>query len=153
MARNILKEKKLPQNFWAEAVSCTTYVLNRCLIKSVPNKILKEAWSGRKPSKRHLQVFYSITYAHVPKHIQNKFDDKVIKCIFIGYCDNMKVYKLYNLAAKKVIVSRDVILMKQNNGIGKKKGKEKHRVSFNFEEAIENREEQVLESPHHVCRL
>ena len=37
MARNMLKQKKLPNSFWGEVVSTTNYLLNRC-----PTKRLKE---------------------------------------------------------------------------------------------------------------
>ncbi|XP_068477368.1 uncharacterized protein [Phaseolus vulgaris] len=51
-------------------------------------------------------VFGSITYAHIPKTVRSKLDDKVVKTIFIGYKHGG--YKLYNPMTKKVIVSRDV---------------------------------------------
>jgi len=56
-----------------------------------------------------LKVFGSITYAHVPKATRLKLDDKVVKIIFIGYKHGG--YKLYNPMTKKVIISRDVTLV------------------------------------------
>jgi len=55
---------------------------------------------------QHLKVFWSITYAHVPKVAKSKLDDKAVKTIFIGYKHGG--YKLYNPMTKKVIVIRDV---------------------------------------------
>ena len=37
----------------------------------------------------------------------NKFDNKSEKCIFFGYSDVTKGYKLYNPEIRKLIVSRD----------------------------------------------
>eukprot|EP00253_Pinus_taeda_P026417 PITA_26417 len=48
MARSMLKAKHLPNEYWAEAVNCAAYTLNRCPTKAVMNKVLEEAWSGRK---------------------------------------------------------------------------------------------------------
>lgn len=48
MARSMLKEKHLPNDYWAEVVAFVTYILNRCRTKSILNIVLKEAWSGRK---------------------------------------------------------------------------------------------------------
>jgi len=33
MAKNMLKEKKLPHEFWGEAVNIAVYILNRCPTK------------------------------------------------------------------------------------------------------------------------
>ncbi|KAL0357030.1 UNVERIFIED_CONTAM: Retrovirus-related Pol polyprotein from transposon TNT 1-94 [Sesamum calycinum] len=55
-------EKHLPKAFWAEAVYTAVYVLNRCPTKAVQNMTPIEAWSGKKPSAKHLRVFGSICY-------------------------------------------------------------------------------------------
>ena len=38
MTRSMLKEKHLPNEYWAEAVACSAYILNRCPTKAVINK-------------------------------------------------------------------------------------------------------------------
>jgi len=53
MARSMLKEKGMPNTFWAEAVYTAVYILNRCPTKAVQDKTPIEAWSGRKPSAKH----------------------------------------------------------------------------------------------------
>ncbi|KAL4341735.1 hypothetical protein GQ457_08G027600 [Hibiscus cannabinus] len=67
MARSMLKAKNTPKEFWAEVVSCAVYLSNRSPTKNVDNVTPQEAWSGRKPSVRHIRVFGSIAYAHVPE--------------------------------------------------------------------------------------
>ena len=106
MARSMLKAKGMPNYFWAEAVTCAVYLINRSPTRSVPNTTPIEACSGFKPNVQHLKVFGSITYARVPKAARPKLDDKAEKTIFIGYKHGG--YKLYNSMTKKVIVSRDV---------------------------------------------
>jgi hypothetical protein len=39
----------------------------------------------------------------------SKLDKKAEKCIFIGYKDGLKGYKLWNPETKKVVYSRDVV--------------------------------------------
>ena len=46
-----------------------------------------ELYFGTKPNLRHLRVFGSITYVHVPKEKQRKLDAKAEKCILVGYSD------------------------------------------------------------------
>ena len=54
MASAMLKEKGLPYTFWAEAAYTAVYLLYRCLTKTIQKKTPVEAWSGRKPSTKHL---------------------------------------------------------------------------------------------------
>jgi len=104
----MLKAKHLPHEYWAEAVTCTVYILNRCPTKAVMNRIPEEAWSGQKQTVTHMRVFGCVAYAHVPDQLRKKLDNKGEKCVFIGYCDESKAYKLYNPSTKKLIISRDV---------------------------------------------
>ena len=76
MARSMLKTKNLPKKFWAEAVSTSVYLLNRCPIKRLEDKTPEEVWSGTRPSVSHLRIFGSICYKHVPDAIRRKLDDK-----------------------------------------------------------------------------
>ena len=94
MARSMLKSKKLPKEFWAEAVACAVYLSNRSPTRSVWGKTPQEAWSGRKPGISHLRVFGSIAHVHVPDEKRTKLVDKSESFIFIGYDANSKGYKL-----------------------------------------------------------
>lgn len=44
MARSMLKAKSLGNEFWAEAVHTSVYILNRCPTKLVLNLNPEEAW-------------------------------------------------------------------------------------------------------------
>jgi len=109
MARSLLKAKKLPKQYWAEAVSCAVYLLNRCPTRSLQVVTSEEVWSGHKPSVTHLRAFGCVAYAKIPDARRTKLDDKSEKCIFVGYGDRRMGYKLYNPITKMVIMSRDVI--------------------------------------------
>nr|KYP68962.1 Retrovirus-related Pol polyprotein from transposon TNT 1-94 [Cajanus cajan] len=108
MARSMLKEKGLPNTFWAEVVYTAVYILNRCPTRTVQDKTLIEAWSGKKPSTKHLRVFGSICYIHVLEEKRHKLEDKIVRGIFLGYSIQSKGYRVYNLQTKKLIISRDV---------------------------------------------
>jgi len=139
MVRGMLKAKQMPKEFWAEAVATAVYILNRCPTKTVQEMTPEEAWSGRRPSIRHLRVFGCIAYAHVPDQIRKKLDDKGERCIFIGYCSNSKAYKLYNPETKNVIINRDVTF--DEGGMwnwSSKSQKEPIVPSNDYEEEVEN---------------
>lgn len=82
--------------------------MNRSPTFPVKNMTPQEAWKGEKPDVDHFRIFGSIAYAHVPDHRRKKLDDKGENCIFLGVSEPTKAYKLYNLTAKKIVVSRDV---------------------------------------------
>ncbi|CAL2260415.1 unnamed protein product [Prunus armeniaca] len=108
MVRSMLKNKNLQKELWAEAVTCAIYLINRSPTKALNDCTPHEAWYGMKPSVHYLRIFGSVAYAHVPDAVRNKLDDKSEKCIFIGYSERSKAYKLYNPKTKKFLVSRDV---------------------------------------------
>ncbi|XP_058078468.1 uncharacterized mitochondrial protein AtMg00710-like [Magnolia sinica] len=76
MTQSRLKGKELPNEFWAEAVNTTIYILNRSPTKAVLNKTPFEAWHKWKPKVSYFKVFGCIAYSHIPSQIREKFDDK-----------------------------------------------------------------------------
>lgn len=66
MARCLLLEKKLPQRFWGEGIHTSVYLLNRLPRKVVDEKTPIEGCIGIQPYAKHLNVFWSISYSHVP---------------------------------------------------------------------------------------
>jgi hypothetical protein len=64
-----------------------------------------EVWSRKKSSLQHLRVFGCDAYVHVPREKRSKMDKKAEKCIFIGYKDGVKGYKICNPETKKTIYS------------------------------------------------
>ena len=65
--RSMLSDSKLPQKFWAEALSTAVYLRNRSPAKAVRGTTPFEAWTSQKPTVGHLRVFGSDAYAHIPK--------------------------------------------------------------------------------------
>jgi hypothetical protein len=108
-ARSMLSGVGLEQEFWAEAVSTACYLVNRSPSSALDDTTPHEVWSGKKPSLQHLRVFGCDAYVHVPKENRSKLDNKAEKCIFIGYKDGVKGYKLWNPETKKIVYSRDVV--------------------------------------------
>ena len=82
--------------------------MNQCPKKSMKNKFPKEAWTCMNHNVSHLKVFCCVTYDHVPNQLRNKLYKTGHKCIFVGYYEDTKACNLYDLVARKVIVSHDV---------------------------------------------
>lgn len=108
----MLKEKKIPHEFWGAAVNTATYILNRCPTKKMKDKVPEEIWSRRKPSINNLKVFGSIFYKHVPDSRRKKLEDKTEAMILVGY-HNTGAYRLLDLHSKKISISRDVKVLEE----------------------------------------
>ena len=109
MTRSMLQAKALPNFYWVEGVAIAIYLLNRSPTKTVLNQTPYEAWSGKKPQVSHLKVFGSVAYARISPDDRHKLDKKSVKCIFVGYSNETKGYRLFDPVAKKLIISRDVV--------------------------------------------
>lgn len=72
MVRSTLSVKKVPKEFWPEAVNWIVYVQNRSPTVAVENSTPEEAWSGIKPSVKHFRVFGCLAYVHVPDQQRKK---------------------------------------------------------------------------------
>jgi hypothetical protein len=122
----MLKSKRMPQEFWAEALACAVYLRNRSPTISIWNITPQKAWSGHKPNISHLRVFGSMAYMHVPEQKRTKLDDRSEKLIFIGYDSSSKGYKLYNPTNGKIVVTRDGIFEEDKTWDWNVKEEEKH---------------------------
>jgi len=62
---------------------------------------------GVKPSVKHLKIFGSLCYRHVPDQLRRKLDNKSQVMIMVGY-HSTGAYKLYDPNNKKIVFSKDV---------------------------------------------
>eukprot|EP00253_Pinus_taeda_P021352 PITA_21352 len=100
--------------FWADAVLCATYIKNRCPSSAIRNNTPYESWYGHVPSVKHLRIFGSTCYALIPKVHRNKLGARSCKCIFLGYLNTSKAYRLYDEENRKFVISRDVIFLESS---------------------------------------
>ena len=117
--RCMLCDSKLPQCFWAEAVSTAVYLRNRSPTKAVDGSTPIEAWTGEKPRLDHLRRFGCAAFAHIPKDERRKLDSKAKKCILVGYGVSTKGYRLYDFEKKRAFFSRDVVFNEEEDGLKK----------------------------------
>ena len=54
-------------------------------------------------------MFECPAYAQITGEQRSKLDVKSRQCIFLGYHKEVKGFKLWDLKANKVVISRDVI--------------------------------------------
>ena len=105
---------KLPLKFWAEAASTAAYLRNRSPTTAVNGMTPYECWFGQKPNVSNLRVFGCVCFVHTPDNLRKKLDAKSSKAIFVGYPLDTKGYKVYDLASKRFIRSRNVLFHEEN---------------------------------------
>ena len=93
-----------------EAVSTAVYLINRSTNTANPEITPYELAFKMKPHMDHLRVFGSQGYAHIDNAKRTKLESKSFKCMFLGYAENVKGYRVYDLEAGKIKVSRSVKL-------------------------------------------
>jgi hypothetical protein len=58
-----------------------------------------------------MRIFGCVAYALVPSARRTKLDAKGIKCLFLGYCEGTKAYRLMCVESKAIIKSQDVTFL------------------------------------------
>ena len=98
-----------------------------------------EAWSGEPPDYSELKVFGSLAFAHVK---QGKLDARAVKCVFIGYPEGVKGYKLWKLelGETRCIISRDVTFDESKMAMLSKEQKDNNSSSENTNFEVEHSE-------------
>jgi transposase InsO family protein len=109
MARSMLQTKGLSNSFWGDAVATSVYILNRCPTSALDMMTPYKAWYEKNPNVNHFRVFGCVAYVHIVDQKRQKLDPKSESCIFVGYSEQSKAYRLYNPLTNSIFVSRDVI--------------------------------------------
>lgn len=114
-ARTMIHSKQMDLKFWAEAVNAAVHVLNRTGTSTVQDTSPFELWFGKRPKIDHFRVFGSSVFVHIPKERRRKLDPKANKCIFVGYDNHAKAYRVWNPKSGKIEVVRDVIFLLEDS--------------------------------------
>jgi hypothetical protein len=108
MANCMIQSKNMAPSFWAEAVNCANYIQNRMPHRAVLHKTPEEAWSHVKPDVSAFRVFGSPAWALIPVEKRKAMEKKSQPLIFVGYCEDIKAYRLFEPITKEVFFRRAV---------------------------------------------
>jgi hypothetical protein len=112
-AKSMIRAQGLDSEFWAEAVNTTVYIKNRCPVKALDSKTTQETLISRKLDVSHLRVFGCKTYAHILDEKRSKLKSKSVPCVFLGYCERTKAYRLMCFETKRIIKNQDVVFLER----------------------------------------
>ena len=107
-ARSMLICKNVNLELWPEAVNTACYILNRTIMKENENKTPFEKMFGKPPKIKHLRVFGTTAYLHIPNINQKKFSARSRKMLFVGYDNESSNFRLWDKDTRKIYVSSDV---------------------------------------------
>lgn len=74
MARTMLNESKLSNNFWKEATYMEVYIMNRGKIRVNNSKTPYGLWKGRPSIVKYFKVFERKCYIERDEEAMGKFD-------------------------------------------------------------------------------
>lgn len=96
MARCLLQAKE-PTKFWAEIIYYANYLLSLVPTRAINHVTPIKKWCAKKPLVDHLEMFVCIAWAHISNDCRKKLDAKNHVCIMIGYSEEFKAYRLFDL--------------------------------------------------------
>lgn len=88
----MLSTSGLFKTFQKETVVTIAYLINISLSTTIKLETPQEIWSGKSSKYAHLRIFGCIAYVHKN---EGKLEPRALKCIFIGYFESVKGYKLW----------------------------------------------------------
>jgi len=115
MARCMLLQSKLPNSLWAEAINIANFIRNRCPTKALNNEIPFEMWNNRKPYVGFMRTFGCKAVTLIKGVNRGKFEAKGKLMTMVGYSSESKAYRLWQPGTKKIIKSRDVRFIEEEN--------------------------------------
>lgn len=111
VARSLRFQASLPIEFWGECILTAANLINRTPTPVLNGKTPFEKLHNRSPPVHHLRTFGCLCFAHNQNHKGDKFASWSIRCVFLGYPNGKKGWRVFNLETKKVFYSRDVVFM------------------------------------------
>jgi hypothetical protein len=142
--RCMLRNAKLEDKFWGEAILTANYMKNKSPSKILGDLVPDEIWKRWKPTVNYTRIFGCEAYVLKPKvKRKGKLDERAQKMIFVGYASNRRGYRFWNPAEKKIVFSKDVRFMEDMiKGESEKKainGRDRDSENVVVEEEVEIR--------------
>ncbi|KAL2525883.1 Uncharacterized protein Adt_10937 [Abeliophyllum distichum] len=103
----MMLSSSVPKSFWGEAVMTVCYLTNLTLSAALNGDTPYEKWHGKCTDYTMLKTFGCTAFSH---QSEGKLEPRARKCVFLGYPERVKRYKLWDRSQSgvKIIISRDV---------------------------------------------
>ena len=111
-ARSILYHMHVEPKWSAEAMYIAAYITNRLPCAAHPDKTPFQICFGKRSNVKEMHVFGAIEYAYVDKTRRKKLNKKAFRCMFPGYSDDVKGYRVWNIDSQRVEITRSAQFQK-----------------------------------------
>nr|GEZ63833.1 hypothetical protein [Tanacetum cinerariifolium] len=104
-ARTMLSAAKVPLFLWAEAIATACFTQNRSLVIPRHEKTPYHIINDRKPSVKFFHIFGSICFIVRDGENLDKLKENGDECIFVGYSNQSRAYRVFNKRTRVIIES------------------------------------------------
>jgi len=101
---------------WAEAITTAVYLRNRLPNRSISMSTPYESLYKQKPSINHLRPYRVKCFVHIPEEKRKagtKLQPRADQGYLVGYTNSNKIYRIYLPSQHKIIESRQIHWIKQ----------------------------------------
>ena len=107
---SLMHSERLPVSLWAEVMNTVVYVKNRSPSRSIQRSTPYALVYNKRPDLSHLRVVGCVAYVLVLKKKRiSKLADRARLCMFLGYSETQKAWRVWDVQRREVVVSRDII--------------------------------------------
>nr|CCA27966.1 putative polyprotein [Albugo laibachii Nc14] len=107
----MLPHKNVDKVWRAEGVNTAAYITNFVKCRNRSNTTLIDTCFEAKPELSQLRVFEFAGFADMDKSKRSNLDAKAYPCLFLGYANDSKEYRVFKKLTKRVEISRSIQLM------------------------------------------
>ena len=90
----MLHDQKVPYFLWAQATDAIVFLKNRVSHQELKNDTPKEIFLGNKHYISHIRIIGFPIFFHVSKEKRKSLEAIGRKCMFMGYCENTKEFRI-----------------------------------------------------------
>ena len=108
--RALLMHMRVDRVWWAEAVMTVAHIINRAPNSARVDMSPWESLTGEKPDLSYFRVFGSSGFYRVDDSKRSKLDPKANRCLFLGYSETSKAYRVWDYELSRVVITRSVVL-------------------------------------------
>jgi len=94
MANCMIQSKGLSLKYWVKSIEYENYIVNQTPTKALKNITLEKSCNKINPNVSLFFVFSSVAWAHILDEKRKDLHTKSEKCIFVGYYEDVKGYRL-----------------------------------------------------------
>nr|CCA23567.1 putative polyprotein [Albugo laibachii Nc14] len=109
-ARAMMEHKNVDKKWWAEAINTAAYTTISRFKQSSARQDTVRNFFVSITDLSHLRFFGSTGFAHIDRSKRSELDAKAYPCLFLGYAEDCKAYRVNNMSTKRVEISRSLRL-------------------------------------------